>query len=260
MLDYLGENNMNWKILILFLAVLVFSANVGAQQEDGQPFGQNDTSWKRADEKEQPKPLPQFEKMSGKTAMKNIFEAEQIFCYEVFPNSAGHEGYTLNGFPIRGFCGVLNKDTAKVITPFFFSNQAAVNFDSMEKCSISPKIMMRFVRGVDFTDVLFSSPCNALAIFYAGKVNVYNFTPLTTEMNEIIKQFESLHESFVSPALLNQLLPMGVVQNEQQRNLVNKTNEPVRKWEKQANEQMKNREAEIQKQNTGWNKLKNNMN
>ena len=68
---------------------------------------------------------------------------------------------------------------------------------------------------------------------------------------------ENKHEPFVSPALLNQIPLMGVVQNEQQRNLVNKINEPIRGWEKKVEEELKEKEIQQQKENTGWNKLKN---
>ncbi|MBO7556069.1 MAG: hypothetical protein J6T72_01570, partial [Alphaproteobacteria bacterium] len=217
---------MNWKILILFLAAFGVSAEVCAQEEGGiQSFMQKDNSLKRQeDSSNQIRPLNQFVEKSGRMAMKNIFEAEQVFCYEVFPTARGSNGYTLDGFPIRGFCGVLNKQVKDVITPFFFSNPEAVDFDKKEECAISPKLIMRFVRGIDFTDVMFSSPCNALIVFYAGRFNVYNYTPIAQKMDEIIKQMENLHEPFVSPALLNQLLPQGIVQNEQQRSLVNKAN------------------------------------
>lgn len=253
---------MNWKILILCLAAFGFSTEICAQETGGvQSFRQTEDAWKRQEESvNQIAPLNQFVDKSGRAAMKNIFEAEQVFCYEVFPNAKGNNGYTLDGFPIRGFCGVLNKQAKDAITPFFFSNPDAVEFDKQEDCSISPKIIMRFVRGVDYTDVMFSSPCNALIVFYSGRISVYNFTPVAKEMDEIIKQMETLHEPFVSPALLNQLMPQGIVENEQQRSLVNKANEPVRNWEKQATEQMQKKEEQIQKQNTGWNKLKNTMN
>lgn len=253
---------MNMKFFYILAAVSAFSLNVFAQTsgEGVQSFQQNDNAWQREDASSQVKMLPQFEQLSGKMAMNNIVNAEQVFCYEIFPNAKNFNGYTLDGFPIRGFCGVLDKKTRDVITPFFFANPSAVDFEKSENCSMQPRIIMRFIRGVDFTDVLFSSPCTSLAVFYAGKVKVYNYTSIAKEMDEIIKQMEKLHETFVSPTLLNQLLPMGVIQNDQQRSLVNKASEPVRNWEKQATEQMKKKEEEIQKQNTGWNKLKNKMN
>lgn len=253
---------MNKKFLYALagIATLSFAAFAQNSNEGVQSFQKGDNAWQRDNGSAQVKMLPQFEKLSGKMAMNNIVNAEQVFCYEVFPNAKNFNGYTLDGFPIRGFCGVLDKKTRDVITPFFFANQSAVDFDKSEKCSMQPKIIMRFVRGVDFTDVLFSSPCASLAIFYAGKLRVYNYTPIAKEMDEIIKQMEKLHETFVSPALLNQLLPKGIIQNDQQRSLVNKASEPVRNWEKKATDKMKKQEEEIQKQNTGWNKLKNKAN
>ena len=262
-LNVIREIDMSKKFLCILAAVSIFSFNVKAQDanEGGiLSFQAKESVRKKEDTSPQVKVLPEFEKSAGKFAMNNIIDAEQVFCYEIFPSSKEHKGYTIEGFPIRGFCGILDKKTRDAITPFFFANKAAVNFDNSENCAMQPKIILRFVRGIDFTDVLFSSPCASLAVFYGGSVNIYNYTPITKEIDEIVKQMEKLHETFVSPALLNQLLPMGVVQTEQQRGLVNKVNEPVRNWEKQATEQMKKQEAEVQKQNSGWNKLKNKMN
>ena len=254
---------MSKKFLCLMATLVAFSSSVCAQEvkEGVQSFQSNNNNGvKREDKSSEIKPLPEFEKLAGRTAMNNIFNAEQVFCYEVFPPSLDYKGYTLDNLPIRGFCGVLDKKTREAVTPFFFSNPSAVDFEAIDNCSMQPRMILRFVRGVDFTDVMFSSPCASIAIFYAGKISIFNYGPITKELEEIVKQMEKLHETFVSPALLDQLLPMGVAKTEQERGLINKVNEPIRNWEKQATEKLKKQDEEVQRQNTGWNKLKNKRN
>ena len=72
----------------------------------------------------------------------------------------------------------------------------------------------------------------------------------------MVKAFGPKHAEFVSPALLNQLMPIGVVQNEQQRKIVNRRNEPIRKWAQKAEEEAAKKAEEDKKNNSGWNKLK----
>ncbi len=249
---------MFYKIL---LATLLFSFSASAQGILGGDASLDtpaqDNSWTREEpEVAELKPLYQFENLTGSVAMKNIFEAEQIFCYEVFPQDGEHKGYTLDGFPIRGFCGMLNQTVRDTLAASFFANPTAVNFEEAEQCEVQPKIILRFIRGVDYTDVLLSAPCYAFVIFYAGSVNAYNYKPSAELIDALVKNLQTKHQEFVSPALLNQLMPVGIIQNENQRKIVYKTKEPIRKWEEKANEKIKKQEAEVKKQNTGWNKLK----
>ena len=83
-----------------------------------------------------------------------------------------YTGYTLDGMAIVGFCGVINQDLQNLIKYELFMNPDNLLFDSTENCLIRPQIMLRFVRGVDSTDILLSSPCHAIAIFYGGKIYV----------------------------------------------------------------------------------------
>lgn len=249
---------MYYKTFLALLLAVAFSFSAYAQgvTEGIQSFGQAEDAWKRNDPENALVPVQQFVDTLGSAAIKNIFEAEQVFCYEVFPQDPDHKGYTLDSFPMRGFCGVLNKDVRNMINQHFFSNEEAADFENAEQCTIQPKIILRFVRGVDYTDVLFSSPCHALVVFYGGQINAYNFKPAAQLIDTIVENLQGKHQEFVSPALLNQVLPIGVVQNDQQRKMINKTSEPIRKWEAKAEEKVKQQDAEIKRQNTGWNKLK----
>ncbi len=201
-------------------------------------------------------PLPRYEEEIGKFAIKNIFEAEQVFCYEIFPQDYDYNGYTLNGYPIKGYCGTLSAEQIKNTRQNLFSSSRSVDFTTSEECLIQPKIMLRFVRGVDYTDVMLSSPCHATAIFYADRAIAYNFRPGAQVIDNIIKERASQHKEFISPALLGQLAPNGAIQNNEQRKMISKNNEPIRKWEEKAQQKVDQQDEEIKRQNTGWNKLK----
>lgn len=128
-----------------------------------------------------------------------------------------------------------------------------VILDKNENCIIKPKIMLRFVRGVDNTDVLLSSPCYSYSVFYGGKVRPFNAKPAAEIIDALINPLLKKKVKFVSPALLNQLLPVGVAQTEEQKELVSKKNKPIRGWEteeaSEAQAPAKTRAA------SGWNKL-----
>ena len=248
---------MKLPILLITGLMLFYPAAGFAQSVEGvQSFSQPEGSWKRENQatEEEVKPQQRFYDEAGKFAIDNIVNAEQVFCYEVFPQNNEYEGYTLDGFPIRGFCGVMGEPVRDMVTKYFLGTEGNVLFDQAEQCVIQPKIIIRFVRGVDYTDMLISSPCHSFAIFYGGGVHVYNFKPGAAIIDAMLKALGPKHSEFVSPSLLNQVLPIGVIQNEQQRKIVNKRSEPIRKWEQKTKAEEAKRAAEEKK--SGWNKLK----
>ena len=173
---------MLMKLQTMLLAGLccLYSTAVFAQAVEGvQSFSQPEGSWRREAQakKTEIKPQQRFYDELGKFAIDNIVNSEQAFCYEVFPQNAEYDGYTLNGFPIRGFCGVVGEQVRDMVVQYFLGSEGNVLFDQAEQCVIEPKIIIRFIRGVDYTDVLLSSPCHSFAIFYGGGVRVYNFKP-----------------------------------------------------------------------------------
>ena len=99
------------------------------------------------------------------------------------------------------------------------------------------------------TDVLFSSPCHAFAIFYGGRINAFNAKPAAPVIDALVTPLLKGRIDFASPALLNQLLPIGVAQTEEQKNLLNRKNEPIRNWIKTQQQE------EEQPRRNGWNKL-----
>ena len=186
----------------------------------------------------------------GDSAVKNITDSEQVFCYQIANRPENYTGYTIDGMAIVGFCGVINQELQSLIKYELFMNADNLLFDETENCVIRPQIMLRFVRGIDATDVLLSSPCHAVAIFYGGKIAAFNAKPADQIIDAIVEPLIKNKVEFASPALFNQLLPIGVAKNEQQKRLQQQKNEPVNKWQKKQDE------AAAKK--AGWNKLKSN--
>lgn len=244
---------------LLGLALALLPTAVSAQFDEGgvKSFASAPATAQRQENvAEDLEPLARFTDEMGKIAVNNIAKAEQVFCYEVFARNADYDGYALEGYPIRGFCGILGDAVRDTVTRYFLSSSGYTDFDNAEQCVMQPKIILRFVRGVDYTDMLISSPCHSFALFYGGAVRVYNFKPGAEVIDALIKSVSEKHTEFVSPALLNQLLPIGVVQNEQQRQIVNKRSEPIRKWLDKAQKEEAAAAAEKEKNQRGWNKLK----
>ncbi len=193
--------------------------------------------------------LERISKAIGPSALQNITDAEQIFCYQITNKPENYTGYTLDGMAVSGFCGVINNELKDLIVSELFKNPDNILFDQTEECIIRPKIILRFVRGVDMTDVLFSSPCHAFAIFYGGRINAFNAKPAAPVIDALVTPLLKGRIDFASPALLNQLLPIGVAQTEEQKNLLNRKNEPIRNWIKTQQQE------EEQPRRNGWNKL-----
>ena len=78
----------------LFAAVLPFQTVYAHSATEGiQSFGQAENAWKRPNQEEDTlQPNSRFVDEVGAVAMTNIFEAEQVFCYEVFPQDNEYKG------------------------------------------------------------------------------------------------------------------------------------------------------------------------
>lgn len=232
---------------LLFLA-LSLSVPAFAQETADSQSVQEAPAW-------EPNPdydtvLEEISSAIGTSALNNITNSEQVFCYQIANKPDNYTGYTLDGMAIVGFCGVINQQLQTLIKSELMMNPNNILFDVTENCVIRPQIMLRFVRGVDTTDVLLSSPCHALAIFYGGKISAFNAKPAAQIIDAIIDPLVKNKVEFASPALFNQLLPIGVAQTDEQKALLKKKNEPIKSWQK---EQQINAARK-----SGWNKLKTN--
>ena len=169
----------------------------------------------------------------GSSGIANITDAEAVFCYQVASKPAGYKGYTINNVAVSGFCGIIEDNLKNMIVRQFFATPENISSD-VAQCVIKPRLMLRFVRGVDYTDVLLSSPCHSFSVFYGGKVRSYNFSPAAEIIDVMVESFRPKTIPFVSPAMLRQLLPIGVAQTPAQKEMVAKQSGPVRNWETQS--------------------------
>ena len=192
--------------------------------------------------------LAEISSVIGDSAVKNITDSEQVFCYQIANKPENYTGYTLDGMAIVGFCGVINNELQELIKYELLKNPENLLFNQTEDCIIRPQIMLRFVRGIDSTDILLSSPCHAIAIFYGGKIAAFNAKPANQIIDAIVDPLIKNKVDFASPALFNQLLPVGVPQTDAQKQLQKQKNEPINKWQKKQEENAARK--------SGWNKLK----
>ena len=246
------------KLVLLALGMLVASnvmaADTSVNAKEGiRSFQQDKSAWRREDD-ENKKFLTGISDSIGAAATINIEQAEQVFCYEVEPRAVDYDGYTINGLALTGFCGVLNDELKTLVQEELFMTPQNVILDKSEDCIIKPKIMLRFVRGVDNTDVLLSSPCYSYSVFYGGKIRPFNAKPAAEIIDALINPLLKKKVKFVSPALLNQLLPVGVAQTSEQKELVNKKNKPIRGWENEKLGDKANASAATSG-GSGWNRL-----
>lgn len=218
--------------LLVFSVFIAFSGITKAQETSGvQSFMKEADAWRRQDG-EKLMVLQSIIDSTTPAAIDNITKSEQVFCYQIENKPAGYTGYTIDGMAVTGFCGVINNELRDMIVKQFFATAENIS-NAPDKCIIRPKLMLRFVRGVDNTDVLLSSPCHSFSIFYAGKVKTYNFKPAAEIIDVMVNSFKGSTIPFTSPALLNQLLPIGIVQNNEQKQIVEerKPSAPVRQWD-----------------------------
>lgn len=237
--------------LVMLVASNVMAADTSVNAKEGiRSFQQDKNAWRREDDEDK-KFLTGISDSIGAAATINIEQAEQVFCYEVEPRAVDYDGYTINGLALTGFCGVLNDELKTLVQEELFMTPQNVILDKSEDCIIKPKIMLRFVRGVDNTDVLLSSPCYSYSVFYGGKIRPFNAKPAAEIIDALINPLLKKKVKFVSPALLNQLLPVGVAQTSEQKELVNKKNKPIRGWETEKSDDNANASAAT----SGWNRL-----
>ena len=197
---------------------------------------------------------PYIAKNLSAQALNNIVNSERVFCYTVKMAPSGYQGYTLDQMALTGYCGMLGEEKSVFIDEFFKS--PANISETAANCQIEPKIMLRFIRGIDATDVLFSDTCPSITVFYGGTMKSFNAAPAQKSLEAVAAVFDAGRVDFVSPALLNQLMPMGVPLNDQDKSTINKQNttQPVRNWATPS----QNKTEETKKPSMqGWNKLKN---
>lgn len=192
-----------------------------------------------------------------KVASQNISNPEQVFCYVVAKKDENYQGYTLNNYAITDYCGEL--DTSLITTSYeALFTQGPNIITAPSDCRIQPRIMLRFVRGVDITDVLLSSPCPSFTVFYAGRYKAFNVKQGI--INDLISQFEKNKTTFNSPSLINQFTGNGVPQNNTEAELLEKKKReiaPIISWQKKTSPKKEEESSSVNKpKKSGWGNVK----
>ena len=190
--------------------------------------------------------LPSIASDIGISATQNIEKAERLFCYIVSEKPQNYLGYTLDNMAITGFCGIIDSNLKDTLVEQILATQSNIDFANVENCTIQPRVLLRFVRGIDNTDILLSAPCYSASIFYGGNIKTYNMKPAANLLETITKAFQTNQTNFVSPALLNQLLPVGVLQKGAAKPVSTPNPQVKRNWDI----------PQEQPGNNAWNSLK----
>jgi hypothetical protein len=181
-------------------------------------------------------------------AAYNIHNPEQVFCYHIAKRPKGYTGYTIGNYQVVDYCGELDFDVLTTTYEPLFTRSPNI-ITTVSKCVIEPKIMLRFVRGVDYTDVLLSSPCPSFTVFYGGKYNSFNIKQGI--IDDVINQFDKNRETFHSPALISKTVANAVASTEDESyQLEKKQKENERKYK------VIEKKEETKEKKGGWNNLK----
>jgi len=181
--------------------------------------------------------IPVIKSAIPEAASYNIMNAEQIFCYHVTKRPKSYTGYTLDGMAIDGFCGELDSSQTSTAYDALFTQGPNI-LHTVANCHIEPKLMLRFVRGVDYTDVLLSSPCPSFTVFYGGKYKSFNIKQGV--IDDIIKQFNTQNEDFNSPALIKKTMANAKAETTKEEELLakkRKETEPVMTWKQKEDKE-----------------------
>lgn len=197
--------------------------------------------------------IPVIKSAIPEAAAYNIQNAEQVFCYQVAKRPKEYTGYTLSSFAVTGYCGELdNSNTVTAYEALFTQGPNILN--TQAACRIEPRVMLRFVRGVDYTDVLLSLPCPSFTVFYGGRYKAFNVKQGV--ISDLITQFEQEKQTFHSPSLLKQTVANGTATNDKEADELEKKQKelaPQMKWQQQENEE---KETPPAKPQTGWGSIK----
>ena len=201
---------------------------------------------------------------TSEAALYNITHPEQVFCYHVTRKPKDFTGYTLNNFAITDYCGELDMGATSTTYEALFTQSPNI-ITATAACAIEPKVMLRFVRGVDYTDVLLSSPCPSFTVFYAGRYTAFNIKQAV--IDDIISQFDKVTETFNSPALLKKTVANGVADTDKEAEEYEKKqkeNMPIMNWKTEPVSVEENSSADEQTESSavqpkakkGWGNIK----
>ena len=201
--------------------------------------------------------IPQITETIPEAASFNINNPEQVFCYHVEKRPSGYKGYTLGNYAIKDYCGELDFDQTTTVYEALFTRSPNI-ITTLSNCRIEPKVMLRFLRGVDYTDVLLSSPCHSFTIFYAGRYKSFNVKQGI--IDDIISQFSKKTETFHSPALIKQTVANAVAKDEiQSYELEKNQKKSPTLWNNDEPKEQSDNKPTNTPTKKGWGKIKLNM-
>lgn len=191
------------------------------------------------------------------SSAKNIENAEKVFCYTVDYAAADYTGYTIDDLAITGSCGELSNEGRNLIKDMVLNNNLVFS-TAKDACNINPRILLRYINGIDSTDVLFSAPCHSISFFHGRDISTLNAAPGKNIVEQIVTTYSSLKDKFLSPALLGQMVPNGQVLTQDQKEMVRKinTSESPKKWNSGTASAPAASSSDTQPTRKGWNKLK----
>mgnify|MGYP004467985023 FL=1 len=191
------------------------------------------------------------------SSAKNIDNAEKVFCYTVDYAATDYTGYTIDDLAITGSCGELSDEGRNLIKDMLLNNNLVFS-SSSDSCNIAPRILLRYINGIDSTDILLSAPCHSLTFFHGRDISTLNAAPGKNIVEQIVTTYSSLGEKFLSPALLGQMVPNGQVLTQDQKEIVRKidTSSSPKKWSNKPTQTKEDTETAPQPVRKGWNKLK----
>lgn len=196
------------------------------------------------------------------SSARNIENAEKVFCYTVSYTPTEYNGYKIDDMAITGSCGELSTEGRSLLKDVLLHNTSAFS-TSDANCEIQPRVLFRYIHGIDSTDILLSTPCHSLTFFHGSSITTLNAAPGKDIVEQIVKTYSSLEEKFLSPALLGQMVPNGQVVTQAQKEMVRKlsTSNSPKKWNNEPSQQSAPSQAEnpapsSQPVKKGWNKLK----
>lgn len=220
------------------------------------PVAPDGSSAPKRKSSDKPDIIPYIKSNIQDNAANIIKSPEQVFCYRVAKRSANLNEYTLDNFALKGYCGEL--DIGKTATTYEALFTRGPNIiTSQSSCRIEPRVMLRFVRGVDFVDLLLSSPCPSFTVFYAGKYRSFNIKQAVIE--DIIKLHEKTDEPFHSPALLKQTVANAKAETTADQEMIDKKQKELNPFLEMQNPEEKTPDVSTSssssKSSSGWGRL-----
>lgn len=251
------------KIYALALSGLLITANYAFAADDpfeidGDDLFSSDVASLETADSSQAASFSFLNNRIPESTARNIKKAEKVFCYTVDYAPAGYDGYTINDLAIKGACGELSQTGKDLIKNSVFDNNSLYS-TSKDNCNISPKIILRYVYGPDYTDVLFSSPCQSLTFFHGSDITTVNAAPGAAIIDQIVKAYSGLAEPYQSPALLGQMVGNGQAMNQRDKEVLRRASPseaPRKKWDTQQSATVQTQAQDKQPAKSGWNKLR----